>query len=251
MPDQAHTKILNPLSIIFLFFSFTEVVLGYAVFNTVGGIQIALTIFVIAFPSLAACAFFLFLWHRPQHLYAPKDYGSDESYLRSMADARQDRSDLASLEGKLEDLVSSKLTSGDLVTRLTAATRDEVIDLLSATATDLTASIRNEQFLTIHFAGPANGQPTVSVPVDAFPTVSELIDYVYDQIRDRVEPYQYGFDWVLRDDSTGDLIRNIRMLNGTPPGKPLLDNRPLADAGVRAGMSLTVISPPTPNPSAA
>ena len=87
-------KVLNPLWIIFLFFSFTEVMLGFVVFNTTGGIQIALTVFVIGFPLLVSISFFLILWNRPEHLYAPKDFISDESFLKSISGTRTSRESL-------------------------------------------------------------------------------------------------------------------------------------------------------------
>jgi hypothetical protein len=34
------------------------------------------------------------LWHRPEHLYAPKDYGSDESFLKSIEGTRISRENL-------------------------------------------------------------------------------------------------------------------------------------------------------------
>ncbi len=87
-------KVLNPLWIIFLFFSFTEIMLGFVVFNTTGGIQIALTVFVILFPLLVSIGFFFILWYRPEHLYAPKDFISDESFLKSVGGTRISRESL-------------------------------------------------------------------------------------------------------------------------------------------------------------
>src|SRR5215217_8040488 len=93
---------INPLWIIFLFFSFTELVLGVVVFYTSGGIQIALTVFVIGFPLLVAIGFFTLLWSRPEHLYAPKDYGSDESFLKGMEGSRTSREGLLNLESVIQ-----------------------------------------------------------------------------------------------------------------------------------------------------
>src|SRR5262245_3199420 len=82
-------KVLNPLWIISLFVSLTEVTLGYATSRTAGGIQISLTCFVITFPVLIAACFFYVLWHRPQHLYAPGDFGSDRSFLEAMRQTKR------------------------------------------------------------------------------------------------------------------------------------------------------------------
>ena len=65
---------LTPLWVISLFISLTETVLGVALTKTAGGVQEALVAFVIVFPLLIASGFFLLLWFRPHHLYAPSDY---------------------------------------------------------------------------------------------------------------------------------------------------------------------------------
>jgi len=73
--------IFTPLGIISIFFSFTEIVLSYAVFNTHGGIQIALTVFVIVFPFYVAIMFFRVLWFKPVHLYPPSEFKKDDPFL--------------------------------------------------------------------------------------------------------------------------------------------------------------------------
>ena len=68
-------KAITPLWIVALFVSLTELVLGAAVTQTAGGIQVALTVFVIAFPVLIAGSFFLTLWHKPYVFYPPTEFG--------------------------------------------------------------------------------------------------------------------------------------------------------------------------------
>lgn len=82
-------KFLNPLWIIVVFCSLTEITLGYAVFNTKGNIQLVLTCFVIAFPLMIAILFFLIVWHKPTHLYAPVDYKKDESFLNGISNNKE------------------------------------------------------------------------------------------------------------------------------------------------------------------
>lgn len=67
---------ITPLWIIASFVSLTEVVLGYAITKTTGGVQVSITVFVILFAILVATAFFLILWHRPYVFYAPSEYGN-------------------------------------------------------------------------------------------------------------------------------------------------------------------------------
>lgn len=69
---------VTPLWIVAAFVTMTEVVLGYAVTQVTGEIQIALTVFVIAFAVLVAGAFFFVLWSRPYVFYPPSEYGSTD-----------------------------------------------------------------------------------------------------------------------------------------------------------------------------
>lgn len=81
---------ITPLFVICTFLSLTELILGVGVIQTTGGIQIALTTFVVVFPPVVAAVFFTFLWKRNHVLYAPHEYGipSDaQSFRRQMADA--------------------------------------------------------------------------------------------------------------------------------------------------------------------
>ena len=67
-------KTLTPLWIVSIFVTLTESVLGIALTQASGGIQIALTVFVIVFPVLIASAFFFTLWYKPFVFYSPKEY---------------------------------------------------------------------------------------------------------------------------------------------------------------------------------
>jgi hypothetical protein len=67
---------ITPLWIVATFLTFTEIILGYALTQVTGGIQIALTVFVIAFAVGVSVMFFALLWNRPWHFYAPSEYGN-------------------------------------------------------------------------------------------------------------------------------------------------------------------------------
>lgn len=77
---NARTKLppgkITPLWIVASFLSLTEIILGYALVHVVGSVQIALTVFVIGFPTLVAVAFFIILWSRPWVFYSPSEYGN-------------------------------------------------------------------------------------------------------------------------------------------------------------------------------
>src|ERR1044071_1190780 len=117
-------KFLNPLWIILLFCSLTELTLGYAVFNTAGSIQIALTCFVIGFPMLVAVFFFLIVWYRPSHLYSPRDYKNDKNFLDGISGNKEipvnvylntnDEKTIQSFQNSFKDFV---LTNGLVIVK--------------------------------------------------------------------------------------------------------------------------------------
>ena len=67
---------MTPLWAVATFLTLTEVTLVYAVTQVGGGIQIALTTFVICFALLVFGAFFAILWNRPWVFYSPSEYGN-------------------------------------------------------------------------------------------------------------------------------------------------------------------------------
>lgn len=71
---SATPKQLTPLWVISLFVSLTEVALGVAATKTAGGVQVALTAFVISFPVFVATAFFAVLWTKAYVFYPPSEY---------------------------------------------------------------------------------------------------------------------------------------------------------------------------------
>jgi hypothetical protein len=230
---------------IFVFFSFSELMLGYAVFNTVGWVQAALTTFVIAFPTVCAGAFFYFLWHRPEHLYAPRDFSTDTAYLQSMSEARKGREGLPNIEHSIRQVVLKELTSDRLAAELQKATTSDIPSILGRAAEELSNRIKTKQFFTITFEQFDESIPPMTVPIDAYPTIKQLMDDVYFVLSPRVRPHYYGIDWLMRDRDTGKIVKTRRLLNRTPPGLPAPDKRPLSAVGVEPGVVLQVFRPAT------
>lgn len=79
-PDSKRPA-LTPLWVISLFLSLTEIVTGIAVTQATGGVQVALTVFVIVFPLFVAGAFFAVLWNRPYVFYPPTEFGGGTNVL--------------------------------------------------------------------------------------------------------------------------------------------------------------------------
>jgi hypothetical protein len=90
--------------VISLFVSFTEITLGAATTQTTGGVQVALTAFVIVFPMLVAAAFFAVLWARPWAFYSPQEYSGVDA-----------RSFIEALQGKPDKIVTETKDLGDKV----------------------------------------------------------------------------------------------------------------------------------------
>jgi hypothetical protein len=235
-------KFFNPLSIIFTFFSFTEVMVGYGVSQTEGLIQLTLTLFVVTFPTLAAFAFFLLLWYRPRNLYAPKDFQTDEAYLKNYES--EGSPSLAQLEAAIQKAVTAKLTSTELVGKVaTPGDEAKVKEILRSAASDISQTIHEQQFFTVTFKAFASDIEDLTLPVDGYGTVNDLIAQLHRVLRRRVRPYYYGTDWALRDAATGRTIQTARMLAGLPPGQRLADSRTLPEIGIRPGSRVEVFKP--------
>ena len=218
-------------------------------FKTTGGIQIALTCFVIVFPLLVATAFFVLLAFRPENLYAPKDFGSDESFLKSMAEARKARQGLLNLDAEIEKRINASLTSDRLVERISSLEGNQLKEVLRDAAVNISSDIREVTSISISLAPFAPELNDRTFPVNAFATFSDLTDELYFALEDRVEPYHYGASWILRDKASGKVFKNARMLAGVKPGTIVRDSRTLEEVGIKAGMSLEVISHAPPNNS--
>lgn len=80
-------------------------------------------------------------------------------------------------------------------------------------------------------------------PFSAFETLGSLIDDIYFKLSEKAKPFQYGTLWVLKNKSTGALIKTTRMLTNTPPGQPIADLQSLSDVGIYPGCTLVVEFP--------
>ncbi|MCG2786762.1 MAG: hypothetical protein L6461_16850, partial [Anaerolineae bacterium] len=79
---------ITPLWIVSIFVALVEAIAGFAIINTVGTVQITLTIFVIVYALLVAIAFFLILWKKPFVFYSPTEYGQSitpQEYINALS----------------------------------------------------------------------------------------------------------------------------------------------------------------------
>ena len=262
---------ITPLWIIGLFVSLTETVLGVGILQTSGGIQIALTVFVLVFPLLIAGAFFAILWFRSYVLYPPTEYGPETdvaSYVQAMQRRPLDENTLYS---SIQETIRATLTSGDIVGELSQALSSQapeskqaqVVDVLSLAADKAVEQIRASNFLTID-SRPLLGQrqgKAWQVAYENYSNASDLLDAVWYWLychTGEMPTYEYGTSWALRDSKTGRVFKNAgrmwatnrfaerlgrsvdltaaRTRVGTIP-----DTRTLREIGIEPGMRLEVI----------
>ena len=71
----------NPLAVIAALIGVVEAAFAYPVTRLTGANQTIFVAFMVGFPFFLVFCFFLTVWFKPGHLYAPKDYSKDESFL--------------------------------------------------------------------------------------------------------------------------------------------------------------------------
>src|SRR5713226_355245 len=83
---QTRTKLgpQNPLAVIASLIAVVEIAFAYPVTVLSDTNQTILVVFLVSFPVLLLLCFFLTVWFRPGHLYSPKDYSKDESFLEGI-----------------------------------------------------------------------------------------------------------------------------------------------------------------------
>lgn len=85
---KAARSSMTPLWVISLFVSLSEIMTSLAVTRAEGGVQVALTVFVVVFPILVAAAFFTILWKKPYVFYPPTEFGASTNvseYVQALA----------------------------------------------------------------------------------------------------------------------------------------------------------------------
>jgi hypothetical protein len=229
----------NPLGIIALF-----IVLIYGFAALTVGINQSLQLeerlpliwFLVLFP-LAVLA--LFGWLVSKHhekLYAPADYQTDESFLLGVHVRKRHTAEVQAQQEELK----IKLRQTVLDSRNGEQSTEDLADQLSREidrSTTFTVDARS--FLD-------DEKALFSFPVAAFDSLDDLNNEIYFKIESKVEPFEYGYTWLLRNRDTKQIIRNSRMITGAPPGKPLSDNRSLAEIGISGGTTIDVQRPSEP-----
>jgi hypothetical protein len=231
---------LSPLWIIAVFVSFSETVLGVAVIQTKGGIQVSLTTFVIVFPAIVCGLFFWVLWKRPYVFYTPADFGGDvgvREYVEAMHYQREAQSGapisevaIKSIETKLKTLFAGALSEvadpkqkeALLLRETVDAVRQSVIQIDSRPFFGEKGRVWEESF-------------------DPSRQMDDFLNTLYFEMRPLGLPiFSYGKVWALRDPSTEKVFvpagSQWARLNGAED-----DDRTLSEVGLTGGMKLDVL----------
>lgn len=235
-------KAITPLWIVALFVSFTELVLGAAVTQTQGGIQIALTVFVLAFPVLIAVAFFLVLWFRSYVFYPPTEFGDQINvldYVSAMRGTLPYDRQMQNIQESVHAALSSESLISDLI-RLSSKTdvdiEQKVKQVLDSASDSAVRKIQEVGFITINTTPLLKSKGSIwREPYDPNEPVSAFTDILYFKLRPEIPPFTYGSRWVLKDQKTGKIFTQL--------GSKYPNKGPLSEAGIHAGMTLQVIDP--------
>ena len=241
---------LTPLSIIAMFLSLSEAVAGITATQASGGLQIALGIFVIAFPSGVACAFFMVLWHRPYVFYPPREYGEKTSVKQYVEAMRHRSTKEANVLDRLDDKIMQVLKSEDTMLALselgrgskqsTSAGAGDAEEIFGGIAARAAQAIRDSFFIIEAGAEFRHRAGRYSIAYQPEDPVWRVGNEVYWLLEPMVAPFTLGSEWALEDAETGQRMRNFE--SEWSRGETVLnDMRQMQDVGVRPGMVLRAV----------
>jgi hypothetical protein len=228
----------TPLLVISLFVSLTEVIAGYAVTKATGGVQVALTAFVIAFPSLIALGFFVVLWFKNYVFWPPSEFAAQDvsKYVEAMQRRTID-------EERIHTIIRSAVTTAVTESRHSASRETADTGQLVSEITRSALAVVDASVVSVKTeALPGSTGVTLALPYDETRKVHLFLNDIWYAISDAVPPYSYGKSWALRDNATKrafDVGRPWATRNGFSE-----DTRSLGEIGISGGAELEVFRPP-------
>jgi hypothetical protein len=232
-------RVANPLSAILAFLGFCEVTTGVAATVTAEGIQVAFTAFSLGFPLVVLAGLGVFLWKKPEVLYAPGDF-SKETPIQTYVDAVRGQNVQSTIEAQtaaLREIVESAVESTIVQYQPAAGTTDDA----SAIARSVAEEEISKHTIVVDvptFALRVETMP-FPVPVAGSTTVDQFLNTVFYAMDGVVRPYTYGTDWVLLDPA-GRELHDIGTDYAVKALHRRRDERTLAEAGIAAGSRLAV-----------
>jgi len=234
-------KIITPLTIISLFISLTELTLGYALVQTTGGIQVAITVFVILFPVLIACTFFYILWHKNYVFYHPEEFRgtSVENYVSAMSAQKVEVQQKVMDEiSAIKRLVGEEL-SRDLQSKIVGEKSAKVN--IPEEFDRAFRSVLDKKYITLDLSDFKEiGRSEHKFVIDDYKCVNELLNSVYFMLKNDVLAYTYGKMWILKNQDNDQYFSEIGTQWARNQGK-ITDDRGLQSVGIRPGMRIKVV----------
>jgi len=230
---------LSPLWIIALFLSFTETVLGVAVTQTHGGIQIALTSFVISFPPIVSGLFFLVLWKKPYVFYPPAEFSKEvdvKTYVEAMQSSRQTPQTTPVSEAAIRS-IETKITTISAALEKTNDPKQQVALLLQGAVDAVKESvIRIDSRPMFGIEGRIWEEP-----FDPEMAVRDFLDNLYFAMKPwGLAVYTYGTVWAIKNLESNDILLSIgrdwARRNGMND-----DHRAIGKVGLHGGAMLEII----------
>lgn len=231
---------MTPLWVISLFVSLTEVIAGIAVTKASGGVQVALTTFVIAFPTLTAAGFFGILWHKPYVLYPPSEFGGTADVAKFVQAMQKAQLNPGAIHDAIRSSVADVATRDESMRTIAPATNaagEQSVDAVVDAITERAVRRLESQSIVVDLDDILKNGTQLTIPISSYSTVYEFLDGLYFAISAYVPAYTFGERWALEDFATGavlkDLGRNWALRHGMKE-----DQRSLASAGLLPGMRL-------------
>lgn len=244
MIEAAKNLAKNPLGIIALFivmiYSFAALTLG-ATSHLTEDERLPLVWFLVIFPVIVLATFGWLVSEHHEKLYAPADYRNDQDFWNGVNKTKrteriQEQQELVKekMHNLVKDIVKKSTEQSQAATRIDIDAEISRVESEIDSATTITIDARK-------FTG--NQFALYKFPAAAFECLSDLTNEIYFKISDYVGPYQYGHSWQLIDAANSEAIKNVRMIAKIAPGRPLTDNRPLNEVGIKPGATLVVERP--------
>lgn len=230
------SKALNPLWIISLFLTVSEVAAGTAATQTQGWLQAVLVLFSVAFPVGVASAFFAILVQRPYVLYAPKDYSKNPS-VRDFVTAlntsrnRSVENMEASIRSAMEEVIPKMLDA-----KIGALSQE----LIVAEAIESAREDFRHRFVEISYIQMDHNAEPAQIPVSEETIVQDFLNEAWSFAPEWIPPYTYGNKWVLLDQEKGRSYQKMGALWARRNRKGS-DDRLLYSIGISAGDTLQAV----------
>lgn len=239
--SSSRQKGWSPLSIIALFLSFSETVLGIAVMQTTGVIQIALTTFVIAFPLVVSGVFFLILWKKNYVFYPPTEFGRNidvGAYVQAMQSRQPPQAPIVT-DGAIQS-IEAKITSiSEMLANTSDPKEQAALVLREAVEAVRESVIRIDSHPLFGEAGRVWEEP--------FESSGELwafLDRLWFELRRQnpiIPAFTYGDTWAMRTKGGKWILPAGKVWaerNGTDE-----DRRTLREVGLTGGIDVDIVSP--------